>query len=291
MTGVETVERTDGPADTTEHTVGRMVRRERRLVLRDRIAAILTPLVLLGLWQVAATSDWIDARLFPAPSLIVANAWDMILDGDLLTHTWATLSRIIYGSVIGIVVGVVLGLAMGYYRLLSAAFSPTLSALYALPKIAIFPLLLVIFGLGETPRVLVVAISVFFVMQINAMSGVRHVDPRLVEAGTAFGATGWKRFRYVVFPAALPSVFAGLRVSAGVSILVIVAVEFVGSSDGLGFLIWNAWTLFQPTRMYVGLAVVAILGAVLAGLVGLGERWATPWISAGPRRRRRDDAN
>lgn len=289
MTSTDTADLA-GP-DTTRETVALLVRRERRLVLRDRIAAVATPVLLLALWQVAATAAWIDERLFPAPSLIVTSLWDMVVDGGLLTHTWATLSRIVYGSVVGIVVGVALGLAMGYYRLLRAAFSPTLAALYALPKIAIFPLLLVIFGLGETPRVLVVAISVFFIMQINAMSGVRHVDPRVIEAGTAFGARGWKRFRFVVLPAALPSIFAGLRVSAGVSILVIVAVEFVGSNDGLGFLIWNAWTLFQPTRMYVGLAVVAVLGAVLAGLVGLGERLATPWIGAGPRRSRRNDAN
>jgi sulfonate transport system permease protein len=262
-------------------------RRERRFQRRDQVAAVATPLALLLIWEVAARAEWIDARLFPAPSTIFVAMYDMTLDGSLLTHLLSTILRIVYGSVIGITVGVAVGLAMGYYRLVGAAFSPILSALYALPKIAIFPLLLVIFGLGETPRVLVVAISVFFIMQISAMSGVRHVDPRIIEAGKAFGAGGSRLFRHVVLPAVMPSIFAGLRVASGVAILVIVAVEFVGSNNGLGFLIWNAWTLFQPTRMYVGLTVVALLGAVLAGLVTGAERLATPWSRVSRRRGRR----
>src|SRR5262249_10499370 len=162
------------------------------------LAATLVPVVFLVLWEIAARLKVIDVRLFPAPSSILVSMAEMTVDGNLLEQILATVSRIAIGSLIGIVVGVGLGLAMGYYRLLGPAFGPTLSSLYALPKIAIFPLLLVIFGLGETPRVLVVAISVFFVMQINTMSGVRYIDPRMLEAGTAFGATGWRRFRYVV---------------------------------------------------------------------------------------------
>lgn len=272
--------------ESTEAIVARLTRRERCLARRDLLAAILMPVAVLVLWEIAARLTLIDVRLFPAPTSIVMAMAEMIVAGNLLEHVVVTVSRIAVGSLIGIVVGVGLGLAMGYYRLLGAALGPLLSSLYALPKIAIFPLLLVVFGLGETPRVLVVAISVFFVMQINTMSGVRHIDPRMLDAGTAFGATGWRRFRYVVLPAALPSIFAGLRVSAGVSILVIAAVEFVGSSNGLGFLIWNSWTLFQPTRMFVGLVVIALLGALLAGLVDAAERIASPW-SAGPRRKRR----
>jgi sulfonate transport system permease protein len=273
--------------EAEDAVVERLRRREQRLHVRDRVAAVATPLILLVAWEMAARTEAIDPRLFPAPSTIFSALLDMAGDGTLVGHFLSTISRIAYGSVIGVIVGVLVGLAMGYYRLIGAAFSPILAALYALPKIAIFPLMLVIFGLGETPRVLVVAISVFFVMQISAMSGVRHVDPRLIEAGKAFGADGWRRFRFVVLPAVMPSIFAGLRVSAGVAILVVVAIEFVGSNDGLGFLIWNAWTLFQPTRMYVGLAVVALLGAVLAGLVDGAERLATPWSRVGGRRAKR----
>lgn len=166
---------------------------------------------------------------------------------------------------------------MGVWRPLRAAFGPMFTALYALPKIAILPLLLLIFGLTEVPKVLAVIISVFFVVQISTLAGIMQIDARILEAGRAYGATGWKSFRFILLPAAIPEIFTGLRVAAGAAVIVVTAVEFVASNDGLGYLIWNSWQLFQPAQMYVGLIVVSIVGALTTALVILLERLLLPW--------------
>lgn len=273
-------------SDVVDQAMRSDLRARRRLRRRDLALSIGTPVVLLAAWQAAASGGLIDARLFPAPTTIAARAGEMVVSGELWTHLSATLFRFASGFGIGAVVGIAAGLLMGVSRVLNAAFGPLFSALYALPKIAILPLLLLIFGLSEVPRVIAVAFTVFFVLQINTLSGVRQIDARTQEAATAYGAVGWKRIVYVILPGSLPSVFTGLRVAAGLGVVVVTAVEFVASNSGLGYLIWNSWQLFQAEKMYVGLLVVALLGATVTFLLSLLEQLALPWRRSGPRRGR-----
>lgn len=271
-----------GTADAElEAAVEREYRRERRLRLRDLSMAVLTPVVLLGAWELAADGGLIDARLFTPPSAIAARGAEMVTSGDLWPHVAATVARLAAGFGLGAAVGVLAGLLMGVWRPVRAALEPTFTALYALPKIAILPLLLLIFGITETPKVLSVAISVFFVVQINTLAGIVQIDARILESARAYRATGWKLFRYVLLPAATPSIMTGLRVSAGMAVVVVTAVEFVASNNGLGYLIWNSWQLFQPDTMFVGLIAVCLIGAGVTGLVILLERALVPWRRAG----------
>jgi NitT/TauT family transport system permease protein len=261
-------------------------RRERRLRARDLTLAVLTPIMLLAVWEIAALTGALDARLFTPPSAIASRAWQMIGDGELWRDALATIARLSVGFVVGSVLGVLCGLIMGVSRPVRAALGPTFTSLYALPKIAILPLLLLIFGLTETPKVLSVAISVFFVVQINTLAGILEIDARILEAARAYRATGWKLFRYVLLPGATPAIMTGLRVSAGMAVIVITAVEFVASNNGLGYLIWNSWQLFQPQTMFVGLIAVSIIGALVTGLVIVLERVLLPWrYSNSPRRK------
>lgn len=250
---------------------------ERRLKTRDVTLAIATPLVLLAAWEIAAATGFIDRRLFSPPSAIAERGAEMIASGVLFGHIFATVARLATGLIIGAVAGILAGLIMGVWRPVRAAFEPMFTALYALPKIAILPLLLLIFGLTETPKILAVVISVFFVVQINTLAGIIQIDGRITEAARAYKATGWRLFRYVLLPAALPSIMTGLRVSAGMAVIVITAVEFVASNNGLGYLIWNSWQLFQPSTMFVGLITVSIIGASITGLIILLERALLPW--------------
>jgi sulfonate transport system permease protein len=266
------------PADAA---VEREYRRHRRLQARDLALAVLTPVVLLLAWEVAALTGALDERLFTPPSQILARAAEMLGDGELWGHIGATVARLAAGLVLGAVAGVAVGLVMGVWRPVRAALGPTFTALYALPKIAILPLLLLIFGLTETPKVLSVAISVFFVVQINTLAGIVQIDARILEAARAYRATGWKLFRHVLLPGATPSIVTGLRVSAGMAVIVVTAVEFVASNDGLGYLIWNSWQLFQPATMFVGLITVSLIGALVTGLVIVLERALLPWRHAG----------
>lgn len=250
---------------------------ERRLRTRDLALAIGTPVALLVLWELAAQLGWIDIRVFSSPSQVLEEAAKMALDGSLANHTLATLGRLVLGGVIGALLGVATGLLMGTSRALNAALGPTFSALYALPKVAILPILLFIFGLTETPRILSVVISVFFIMQINTVAGVHAIDAKLLEAARAYGARGLDRFRLIILPGALPYIFAGFRVAVGTGVIVITAVEMLASNTGLGYLIWNSWTLFMPDKMYVGLVMVSLLGAGLTALFAVLERSALPW--------------
>ncbi|MGH3585457.1 MAG: ABC transporter permease [Pseudonocardia sp.] len=272
-----------------EQAVEREYRRHRRLQARDLALAVLTPVVLLVVWELAALTGALDARLFTPPSEIIARGWEMVVEGDLWGHVLATVARLAAGFLLGAAVGIAVGLLMGVWRPVRAALGPTFTALYALPKIAILPLLLLIFGLTETPKVLSVAISVFFVVQINTLAGILQIDGRILEAARAYRATGWKLFRNVLLPGATPSIMTGLRVSAGMAVIVVTAVEFVASNDGLGYLIWNSWQLFQPQTMFVGLITVSVIGALITGLVIVLERTLLPWRHAGgPRRKGRN---
>jgi NitT/TauT family transport system permease protein len=136
---------------------------------------------------------------------------------------------------------------------------------------------MVIFGIGDLPKVLTVGAVTFFVMEINTIAGIRDLDERLIEAGRAYGATGWRHVVHVLLPGCLPAVFTGLRVAVALALVAITATEMVASNDGLGYLVWNSWQLFQPPEMYVGLVAIALLGAASTGVVLLAERLALPW--------------
>lgn len=250
-------------------------RRRRRL---DVALAVGTPVILLALWQAAADLHWIDPRIFTPPTQIGRAAGRLISVGTLQSDLGATLARLVVGYVIGAAGGIVVGLLMGVVRPLRAALGPLFTALYAVPQIALLPLLLVIFGVGQTAKVLTVVAVTFFVLEINALSAVRNFDPRLLEAGRAYGATRWKMFRHVLLPGALPSIFTGLRVSIALGLVVITATEFVASNDGLGFLVWNSWQLFEPDQMYVGLVTIALVGVLLTAIIATVERFALPWV-------------
>ncbi|MCI2974664.1 MAG: ABC transporter permease [Ferrimicrobium sp.] len=249
----------------------------RRLRRRDALLGIATPIVLLICWQAASSTNLIDAKIFTPPSTIFTTAITLIHNG-VLTHDLAITSlRLIVGFVLGGALGIVVGIFLGIFRTLRAAFSPLFAALYAVPQIAVLPLLLVIFGIGETPKILTVAAVSFFVLEINAMAGVRSIDPQLLEAGRAYGAKGRRLFWHVLVPGSLPAIFTGLRVAAALALVVVTATEFVAANSGLGYLVWNSWQLFEPNEMYVGLITIALVGVVLTGIVELVGRRIMPW--------------
>lgn len=266
---------------TAEIDPVRTARRRRRL---ERALAVLTPLVVLVGWEVAARTGAIPVRFFPAPTMILSTAGEMVRSGVLLEDLTATLRRVVIGFVAGSAAGAGAGLALGLSGLARAAFDPFLSALYTVPKLALLPLLLLIFGLGETPLVLLVALAVFFPTWITCMAGVTAIPEGYREAARAFGASRWDMFRHVLWPAFLPQLFVALRLSVGVAILVIVGAEFVQGSSGLGFRIWHSWSLFQARPMYVGICVIALLGLLCTTLVTALGRRLLPWAQPTTRR-------
>lgn len=239
--------------------------------------AVAVPLLLVLLWQLAAGRAWLDDRIYPAPSTILADGWDRALAGELWPDVWATLRRVLAGYAVGTVTGYLLGLLMGSLSLVRAALEPLLDALYVVPKLALLPVFLNMFGLGEGPQVALVATTVFFFVWISTMAAVLAIPSGHRDAGQVFGAGPWQMFRHVLLPASLPAVLVGARIAAGVAVLVIVASEQIAATDGLGHLIFDSRALFQNDVMFVGIVCVAVLGVLFSELVRLAGRFLTPW--------------
>ena len=243
----------------------------------DRTISILSPLVLLGLWEICARTGIVDVRFFPAPSNIIGHLFELASSGALWRHVGASLYRLAAGFVVGCVPAIVIGLAIGLYRPIRAAFDPLISATYPIPKSSLLPLILLIFGLGESSKIAMVAIGVFYPVVINTAAGVRQIAPIFLDVGRNFGASRFNMFRTVALPGALPLIMTGIKLGAGMGLVLIAIAEMVGAKQGLGYMIWNAWELFDVQTMYVGLFVIAIIGFVMnAGFDAL-ERAIVPW--------------
>ncbi|MFE9778512.1 ABC transporter permease [Streptomyces sp. NPDC005775] len=253
------------------------VRTHRRRRTLEIALAVAVPLLLVLLWQLAAARSWIDERVYPAPSTILADGWDRAADGELWPDVWATLKRVLGGYAIGTVAGYALGLLMGSLALVRAALEPLLDALYVVPKLALLPVFLNMFGLGEGPQIALVAATVFFFVWISTMAAVLAVPTGHRDAGQVFGASPWQMFRHILLPASLPAVLVGARIAAGVAVLVIVASEQIAAADGLGHLIFDSRALFQNDVMFVGIVCVAVLGVVFSEVVRIAGRLLTPW--------------
>lgn len=244
---------------------------------KERIVAILSPTALLLLWQLSSWAGLIDGRFIPSPVSIAAAAYGLVVTGELFVHIEASLARLLAGFAIGVVPGIAIGLVMGLSRWVRAAIDPLVSALYPIPKIAILPLVMLFFGIGDLSKIVLVALSVIFLVLINTTAGVLALDPVYFDVAKNYGAPKRKLFLRVIIPGALPFIFVGLRLGIGVALIVIVAAEFVAARSGIGFLIWTSWEVMRIENMFVGIIVITILGLIFTLLLKELESWALPW--------------
>jgi NitT/TauT family transport system permease protein len=244
---------------------------------RERILGIASPIALLVVWELAARLHVIDTRFFPAPSSVIAVMIDMLRSGELVTNTLVSLRRLALGTLIGGVPALVLGIAMGLNRWVRAVFDPLVAATYPIPKSAILPLALLIFGLGESSKIFMVAIGVFFPVVINATTGVLEISRIYLDVGRNYKASRWNTFWTIALPGALPIIMTGFKLGVGIGLLLIAIAEMIGAKSGLGFMIWTAWETFSVEQMYVGLFMIALIGFALTLLLNELERVIIPW--------------
>ena len=244
---------------------------------QERALAILSPVAVLAAWQLLSHFGLIDRRYVPSPASIAEAGWALARSGELWVHVSASLYRLAVGFVIGAVPGVLLGMVMGLNRWVRAAVDPLVAALYPIPKIAVLPLLMLVFGLGDGSKIAVVAISVLFLTIINTTVGVMQLDRIYFDVAKNYDTPWCKLFRRVILPGALPSIFAGLRISLGVSLVVLVGAEFVASRAGIGYLIWSSWETLMVENMFVGIIVITALGVLSTFLLHEFERLLIPW--------------
>jgi ABC-type nitrate/sulfonate/bicarbonate transport system permease component len=244
---------------------------------RERILGIASPIALLAVWELAARLHLIDTRFFPAPSSVIAVLIDMLWSGELVTHTLVSLRRLALGTLIGGVPALVLGIAMGLNRWVRAVVDPLVAATYPIPKSAILPLALLIFGLGEGSKIFMVAVGVFFPVVINATTGVLEINRIYLDVGRNYKASRWNTFWTIALPGALPVIMTGFKLGIGIGLVLIAIAEMIGAKSGLGYMIWTAWETFSVEQMYVGLFMIAIIGFVLTVALNELERVIIPW--------------
>jgi len=235
----------------------------------ERLMGVIAPIGVFVLWELAARLHLIDTRFFPAPSSIAGTFAAQIANGSLLANTEISLLRLVFGFLLGAVPALIVGLVMGLYRPVRILVEPLILATYPIPKSAILPLILLVFGLGEASKIVMVAIGVFYPVVINTASGVMQIPTMYLDVGKNFGAGRWQTFRTIALPGALPFIMTGIKLGAGLGLILIAIAEMVGAQSGLGYMIWNAWQILSVNTMYVGLIMIAILGFVMT--IGLNE--------------------
>jgi NitT/TauT family transport system permease protein len=249
----------------------------RREWLAQHWLAVISPVALIVGWEVASATGFLRAAFFPRPSTVLVHLRGLAADGTLLGHTLPTLSRMAWAFVLAAGLGIAVGLAMGLWRRLRESLDPVFAIVYPIPSVLFLPLVSFVVPRGETALVITTAVTAFFLIAFTTADGVRQIDPLVVEAARHYGARGRRLFTAVLLPGALPFIFTGLRLGLGYALIVVVAVEIVSASRGLGALLWLSWQVLKVEDMYATFVVIAALGAVLSyGLAALRAR-LLPW--------------
>ena len=239
---------------------------------------VIPGLIILGLvvvWEVCVRTMSIPAWQLPPPSSIIV---ELVASIDLLwQHTVVTVLEIVIGFAISLVVGLVLSAGIAYSSLLQRSIYPIVISSQTVPIIAIAPLLLIWVGYGLAPKVIIVAIICFYPIVVNTVDGLKAIDPDMVNMMRALGATKFEVFRKLQIPTALPFIFSGIKISISVSVIAAVIGEWVGASEGLGYLIIYSQPLFLTSRVFAAILILAVLGVSLFVIAVLLERLSMPW--------------
>jgi sulfonate transport system permease protein len=237
----------------------------------------ISPVVVLVVWQVASSTGLLSARSLAAPATIAATAVDLVRDGVLPTAIAVSLRRVVIGFLAGGVAGIALALVAGLGRPGENAVDPIMQMLRALPFFGLIPLFILWFGIGETPKVTLVALAVAFPLYLNTFAGIRGVDGKLSEVAQTLKLGRAALIRHIVLPGALPQTLVGLRQSLGVAWLALIVAEQVNADAGLGYMINDARDFLRTDVIVVGLLVYSALGLITDAVVRLLERRALSW--------------
>ena len=239
--------------------------------------SIVSILCLLAIWELICQSGVVSSLFLPAPTAIISALLQMIADGEIGVSLAASLYRILAGFFIGSLIGLAVGLVTGTSALMDKIGTPIVNAIYPIPKIALLPLFILWLGIGELSKVTIIALGVFFPVAMNTYSGVKNVDTLLLKVAASFNASWWMTMKSVVLPNALPMIFAGLRLAAGTSLLLLVAAEMIAAQVGIGALILHYGDLMITDRLMAGVIVLSLLGLVFNLILQFLERKAIPW--------------
>ncbi|OPF90141.1 ABC transporter permease [Rhodopseudomonas palustris] len=247
---------------------------------RGPALGLLLPLTVAVGWEAAVYLGWSNGRLVPPPSRVFSTITELARTGELTRHVAATLGRVAAGFGLGVLSGTLLGAVAGYWSLARRLLDSTVQALRAIPSIAWVPLFILWLGIFETSKVALIAVGVFFPVYLGVMGAIRSVDRKIVEVGRAFRLSGPAMIRRILLPAVLPAYVLALRVGLGLGWMFVVAAEFMGASEGLGFLLIDGQQLGKPAQIVAAIVIFAVLGKTTDWLIEIATLPLLRWQDA-----------
>ena len=234
-------------------------------------------LLILVVWQLLVQTGHINELFLPAPSSVLNAMWTLTVSGRLPWAVLVSLNRVVQGFVFGALGGIALGLLAGAMVWIEDIVDPWIAAVYPIPKSALFPLFLLWFGLGDSSKIITIAVGVLFLVLVNTMTGVKAINPLLIKAALDLGASRFQVFMKVMLPGALPNIFTGLRLGAGMALVLVFVTEIEATKAGLGFLLWESFQLLETKEVFAGVVTFGLLGVATTWLLQWIERVACPW--------------
>ena len=265
---------TEGSPAPASSSASPPARRRRRIPTGPGLLRWLSPVAIIIVWQLASFFGLLPERILPAPQLIAEAGWELTRGGQLGEALLISTSRVLQGLALGIATGLVAGVIVGSSRIADYLLDPPLQMIRALPHLGLIPLFILWFGIGEVPKVLLIALGVFFPIYLTIAAGIRQIDPKLLEVARVFRFSRRQRLTDVILPSVAPQALVGLRQSLAIAWLTLIVAEQLNATSGLGYLIMNARDFLQVDVILVGLVVYAILGVTTDALVRALERRA-----------------
>jgi ABC-type nitrate/sulfonate/bicarbonate transport system permease component len=245
---------------------------------RERwIAGAATLVSLVAFWQFGTSAGLITTLFLPSPASIAVTLWRLTITGVLWQHLSASLARLLIGWFTGTIFGVATGIAAGLWSVIRSPVMAVVAALFPIPKIALVPLFIIWFGIGEGSKIATIGLGVFFPTVIATMGGVDNVPRGLIRMGQSFGLPTRTIIRAIILPGAAPAILNGFRVTTSIAIVLLVAAEMIGAEQGIGAFVLSAGNLYDTDALLAGIVVLSVLGLVVAGLIGALERVLLRW--------------
>ncbi|WP_341898116.1 ABC transporter permease [Ferrovibrio terrae] len=233
--------------------------------------------LIIASWEAACRLGWLPPLFMPAPSEVVSALHDLLVDGKLVTHITASLKRILSGWILGSIAGVAVGFAMGIFVLARSVGLPVVSALFPIPKIALLPLFILWFGIGEPSKIATIGLGVFFPTVISAYSAVDNVPRNLIRMAQSFGLSTRMIVFKVILPGAMPGILAGFRISSSIALILVVAAEMIGTQVGIGAFVLAAGNLMQIDQLIAGVVLLSVLGLTVSAVLSFTEKIVLRW--------------
>lgn len=238
---------------------------------------ILLPVFIIALWETVTRLHLFPAVILPPIEMVAKSFIEQLKSGQLIGDISISIQRVLIGYLIAVVLAVALGISMGISPKVNKFFSLTFASIRQIPMIAWMPLIILWAGIDEASKIIIIVIGAFFPILLNTINGIMQTPKGLIEVGRMFMLSNWALLRKVYFPAALPSIFVGLRLGLGISWMVVVAAEIVAASSGIGYRINDARSLMRPEVVIVGMIVIAVVGVAMDQVLSRVLKKITPW--------------